>query len=257
MLSIQRSIPIPRIGLEKLINYILLVGENPGINCSVIKEKRLDIGKGKGDITRFFQRIGLIEVDEKCGVRLTEVGNAVFKALNEDLTLAKMLLHLVLYRELPHYRLLIDLISEHEPVGVTELHELANRRIRELSPTAWLNDVAYKALIGLAIDLEVIEVTNNKVNIRYTASVSECIRKSIAITNNQKILRMDNLNNCLKQLIRNFDIKASLINNLNNCVEPIVAPGPIGSRNTYFRVIDEDCVVRQVVDAILRLPIST
>ncbi|MFP3491374.1 MAG: hypothetical protein RXN86_01225, partial [Vulcanisaeta sp.] len=75
MLTIQRSIPIPRIGLNKLINYIVFVGENPGINCSAIRDRGLDIGKGRGDITRFFQRIGIVSVDNECNVKLTDIGN--------------------------------------------------------------------------------------------------------------------------------------------------------------------------------------
>ncbi|WP_054857983.1 hypothetical protein [Vulcanisaeta sp. JCM 16159] len=115
MLNIQRSIPIPRISLEKLINYILSIGENPGIDCSTLKDRGLDIGKGRGDITRFFQRIGVIEVYGDCNIRLTDTGNMLYRALNMDLTLSKMLFHLILYRELPHYRLLINLISEEGP----------------------------------------------------------------------------------------------------------------------------------------------
>lgn len=152
MLNIQRSIPIPRISLEKLVNYILTVGDNPGISCSALKDKGLEIGKGGrgGDITRFFQRIGgVVEVyGGDCSVRLTDVGNALYMALNRDVALSKMLFHLILYKELPHYRLLINLISEEGPLSITELHRLINQRIRELSPTAWLNEVAFKAIIG-------------------------------------------------------------------------------------------------------------
>ncbi|WP_243669099.1 hypothetical protein [Vulcanisaeta sp. JCM 16161] len=128
MLNIQRSIPIPRISLEKLINYILVVGENPGINCSAIKDRGLDIGKGRGDITRFFQRIGLVEVYGDCNIRLTDTGNTLYRALNRDLALSKMLLHLILYKELPHYRLLINLISEEGPINIAELHKLINQK---------------------------------------------------------------------------------------------------------------------------------
>ncbi len=83
-----------------------------------------------------------------CSVRLTDVGNALYMALNRDVALSKMLFHLILYKELPHYRLLINLISEEGPLSITELHRLINQRIRELSPTAWLNEVAFKAIIG-------------------------------------------------------------------------------------------------------------
>ncbi|MGC8606031.1 MAG: hypothetical protein ACP5GZ_01255 [Vulcanisaeta sp.] len=255
MLNIQRSIPIPRIGLEKLVNYILAIGENPGINCAAIKDKGLDIGKGRGDITRFFQRIGIIEVYGNCNIKLTNIGNVVYRALNEDLTLAKMLLHLILYRELPHYRLLIDLISDNRSISVSELHELINQKMRELSPTAWLNEVAFKAIIGLATDLEVVNVENGRIGIKYTASVSECIKGSMVTLNTQKILRLDNLNDCLKRLLRNIDIKPLLINNLDSCVEPIVAPGLAGPKSTYFKIINEDCVIKQIINTILSMPI--
>lgn len=59
MLNIQRSIPIPRISLEKLINYMLTVGENPGIDCSTIKERGLDIGKVGVTSPGSFRGLGL------------------------------------------------------------------------------------------------------------------------------------------------------------------------------------------------------
>ncbi|WP_054854213.1 hypothetical protein [Vulcanisaeta distributa] len=256
MLNIQRSIPIPRISLEKLINYILSIGENPGIDCSTLKDRGgLDIGKGRGDITRFFQRIGgVVEVyGGDCNIRLTDTGNMLYRALNRDLTLSKMLFHLILYRELPHYRLLINLISEEGPTSVTELHRLINQKMRELSPTAWLNEVAFKAIIGLAVDLGVVEITNGgEVSIRYTASISECIRKAMAPIGSQKVLRLDDLDNCIKQLLGGvLDIKQPLINNLDGCVEPIIAPGPLGPKSTYFKILNEDCVVKQIVNTIL------
>ncbi|KUO80951.1 MAG: hypothetical protein AT714_03245 [Vulcanisaeta sp. OSP_8] len=253
MLTIQRSIPIPRIGLNKLINYIVFVGENPGINCSAIRDRGLDIGKGRGDITRFFQRIGIVSVDNECNVKLTDIGNTLFKTLNNDLALAKTLMHLILYSELPHYRLLIDVISENGTVSVDELHEKINQRMRELSPTAWLNDVAYKALIGLAADLDVIEVVGNRVSIKYVASVSECIRRSIVILGGQRILRFDDLSNCLRQVFRNLD-NTSLINGIGDCVEPIMAPNPVNARSAYLKVIDEDCVIRRIVNAVFKTP---
>ncbi|GAB6946596.1 hypothetical protein JCM16161A_07260 [Vulcanisaeta sp. JCM 16161] len=251
MLNIQRSIPIPRISLEKLINYILVVGENPGINCSAIKDRGLDIGKGRGDITRFFQRIGLVEVYGDCNIRLTDTGNTLYRALNRDLALSKMLLHLILYKELPHYRLLINLISEEGPINIAELHKLINQKMRDLSPTAWLNEVAFKAIIGLATDLGVVEVVNGEVSIKYTASVSECIRRAMASIGPQKVLRIDDLNTCIKQSLGGIDIKQSLINSLDGCVEPIIAPGPLGPKSTYFKILNEDCVVKQVVNTIL------
>ncbi|ADN51336.1 hypothetical protein [Vulcanisaeta distributa] len=251
MLNIQRSIPIPRISLEKLINYILTVGDNPGINCSALKDRGLEIGKGRGDITRFFQRIGVVEVYGDCNIRLTDVGNALYMALNRDVALSKMLFHLILYKELPHYRLLINLISEEGPLSITELHRLINQRIRELSPTAWLNEVAFKAIIGLAVDLGVVEVVNGEVSIRYTASISECIRRAMVLIGSQKVLRLDDLNACIKQLLGNIDIKQLLIGSLDGCVEPIIAPGPLGPKSTYFKVLNEDCVVKQVVNVIL------
>lgn len=124
--------------------------------------------------------------------------------------------------------------------------------MRDLSPTAWLNEVAFKAIIGLATDLGVVEVVNGEVSIRYTASVSECIRRSMALIGSQKVLRLDDLSTCIKQSLGGLDIKQSLINNLDGCVEPIMAPpGPLGPKSTYFKVLNEDCVIKQVVNTIL------
>ncbi|WP_243669097.1 hypothetical protein [Vulcanisaeta sp. JCM 16161] len=120
-----------------------------------------------------------------------------------------------------------------------------------MSPTAWLNEVAFKAIIGLATDLGVVEVVNGEVSIKYTASVSECIRRAMASIGPQKVLRIDDLNTCIKQSLGGIDIKQSLINSLDGCVEPIIAPGPLGPKSTYFKILNEDCVVKQVVNTIL------
>ncbi len=98
-----------------------------------------------------------------------------------------------------------------------------------------------------------MEVVNGEVSIKYTASISECIRRAMVLIGSQKVLRLDDLNACVKQLLGNIDIKQLLINSLDGCVEPIIAPpGPLGPpKSTYFRVLNEDCVVKQVVNVIL------
>lgn len=249
MLSIQRSIPIPRIGLDKLINYIIAVGESPGINCSTIKERGLDIGKGRGDITRFFMRINMVQVRDDCSVFLTEIGNKVYNALINDISLGKSMLHLILYNELPHYKLLIDLVAEEGEVSINELFQKLNDRVHALSPTAWVNEVAFKALIGLARDLDVIEVSNGRVSLRYTASVSECLRKSSVLLDGQKIIKMSELESCLRGTVKNVNVIA-LINEIRDCVEPIVAPG-LNPKSSYFKVINESCVIKALLNALL------
>lgn len=250
MLSIQRSIPIPRIGLDKLVNYIVTVGENPGINCSVIKEKGLDIGKGKGDITRFFMRINVVQVKDNCAIFLTEIGEKVYRALINDVSLGKSMLHLVLYNELPHYKLLIDLIANEGEVSLNELFQRLNEKVHSISPTAWVNEVAFKTLIGLARDLDVIDVSNGKVSLRYTASVSECLRNASVSLDGQEIIKVSELKACLGSIIKDVNMDA-FMTEIKDCVEPIVAPG-INPKSSYFKIINKDCVIKALLNALLK-----
>ncbi|MFB6470976.1 MAG: hypothetical protein TU36_007085 [Vulcanisaeta sp. AZ3] len=189
---------------------------------------------------------------------MTEIGNTIFKALNNDIYLAKTLMHLIFYNEIPHYKLLIITVSERDLISLNELHEEVNHRIRELSPTAWLNDVAFKTLIGLAVDLDVIKVEDGKVSIRYAASVSECIRVSIVSLGGQRILRTDELNNCLRRIFNGLNTE-QLINNISadGCVEPIIAPSRTNPKAAYLKVLDENCIVRQVIKEISKLIMKT
>ncbi len=249
MLGIQRSIPIPRIGIDKLINYIITVGENPGINCSTLRSKGLDIGKGRGDITRFFARIGIVRVGEDCSVALTEVGQGIYRALIRDVYLGKSLLHLVLYSELPHYRLLMDLVAMEGEVGVDDLFKKVNERVRELSPSAWINEVAFKALLGLGKDLGVINVSNGRVSLRHAAAVSECLRSASVELDGQEIVRLGDLESCLRGVVGAFD-SGRFMDMVRDCVEPIVAPGT-NPRASYLKILNRECVLRALLSTLL------
>ncbi len=165
----QRSITFPPIKLKKIDDYMLYVAKNKA-RVVELKEKMLDFGRGRGDITRFLERIGVIEVGEF--VEFTNLGREVV-SLRESLGTA--VYHALLYQRVPQYKLLIDVLKERD-LARDVLYELVNKRLAELSPTAWVNRVAFRALLQIGEDLRTVKRNNG-----VYSYLEDCVE--IAVTN--------------------------------------------------------------------------
>jgi len=251
MLRVQRSIPIPRISLERLVKYIIRVGEEPGIDVVKLRMEGLDFGKGRGDITRFFQALGIIDVSNG-GVRLTPLGERLFTALGSDVRIGKLFLHMVLYRELPQYAILVNTVSELAEVRLKELHAEINRRIRKLSPTAWINEVAFKALLGLSSDLGILEVRGDVVRPN-NLGFAECVRRYSEDVGGRSMIRVKDLEECLSNLLGRIIEVMSALNEAarTGCIEWVMAPSPAGPRSSYARIMSEECLIRKLTDLLM------
>lgn len=146
-LIIQRSVTFPPIGLKKIDEYVTYVARRAAM-LAELRERGLEIGRGRGDITRFLERVGAVQYDGAC-VRLTSVG-ALLVSLKESLGLPAY--HALLYQRVPQYRVVVDVAAERLEVGAEDLYAAANERISKLSSSAWLNRVAFRALVRLAED---------------------------------------------------------------------------------------------------------
>jgi hypothetical protein len=252
MLRVQRSIPIPRISLDRLIKYVVRVGEEPGVGIGTLRGEGLDFGKGRGDITRFFQVVGIVEVDQG-SVRLTPLGMRLLEAFNNDVRMGMLLMHIILYRELPQYSILVDTVSERGELSTEELYAEVNRRIRELSPTAWVNEVAFKALLGLSSDLGIIEVRGDRVRLSHLGLPEDCVRRYSVNVGGRVMLRTRDLEDCLSRLVgRGVDSMKALGEAAGvGCIEWVMAPGSTGPWSSYMRITDEECLIRKLTESIL------
>lgn len=154
MATVQRSITFPPIRLKKIDEYIVYVAKyRPSPHQ--LKSAGLDIGRGRGDITRFLERVGVVASGDV--VELTEVGKLLV-SIRESIGVA--VYHALFYQRVPQYRLLIDVVKD----GVGEFSHIyteVNRRIAVISPTAWLNKVAFRTLLQIAQDLETVRKMGN------------------------------------------------------------------------------------------------
>ncbi len=240
MLRIQRSIPIPRVKLERLIAYILYLGDTGEAAPDELKRLKLDFGRGKGDITRFFERLGIVGCSNG-RVRLTEVGVSIYNAFKTDVVRGRALLHVLLYGELPHYKALIDIVYEKRVVDIGELKMLINEELKKYSPTAWINDVAFKTVLGMAVDLEAIEIEGNIVRARFAIPIEKCINEAIADIHGRRVLKVAELEKCLSKFYINIDVN-KLLTLIGNCVEKLNAPGPYTIN--YVIVRDRECLIK-------------
>lgn len=159
VVTVQRSITFPPIKLRRIDAYVMYIARK-NASLDELRESGLEIGRGKGDITRFLERLRVVEVIN---------GAVTLSALGKTLVsyrewLGPAVYHALLYQRVPQYRLLIDAVKEMGGVGSEALHTAVNDRLSRISPTAWLNKVAFKTLLQIAEDLGAVERQNGMYN---------------------------------------------------------------------------------------------
>ncbi len=213
-LNVQRSIPFPRVSLNRLLTYIEVVGDNYGsLSKDDVKNKGLDIGKGKGDITRFFLRIGIIQENGNT-IELTQNGWSIYNSIKMG-TGSKQL-HSYLLNVLPQYKLLIDILLKNGSINEDELFDSLNEEIRRLSPSSWINKVAFKALLGLLMDAHIIIKVGKMIN--YTngdiiTRIKTCIDTNKVKLGDHYLLSVNKLSKCIGIQIDINEIKVGSISN--------------------------------------------
>ncbi|MEM1662590.1 MAG: hypothetical protein QXY12_02175 [Pyrobaculum sp.] len=160
-ITVQRSVTFPPIRLKRIDDYVLYVAKNsPSVNQ--LREIGLEIGRGRGDITRFLERIGVVETGGGV-VSLTKLGGRLV-SLREELGLA--VYHALFYKRVPQYMYLVDSLKEAIEIKQEELYNYVNEKISKISPTAWVNRVAFKTLSHIAEELGVVEKLNSLLRYR-------------------------------------------------------------------------------------------
>jgi hypothetical protein len=74
VVTVQRSITFPPIKLKRIDEYVLYVARN-NASLEELRERGLEIGRGRGDISRFLERLKVVEVVNGV-VALTPLGRA-------------------------------------------------------------------------------------------------------------------------------------------------------------------------------------
>ncbi len=228
-LTVQRSIPFPRISLSRLINYLTYIKDNGIASINDLKESGLDFGKGKGDITRFFEKLGLVSTHGN-SVSLTSRGEELVNNIKEH---GIMAFHEYLVSELPQYRLLIEVLRELGKAKEDDVLRELNRRIELESPAAWVNKVALRSMLGLLQDIGIVIRVNGLITYvgNDPTDPLECLNRVSVQINGQYLVGIRELGNCLGKVID----PSSLI----ECGTLITAPN-----NTLLRFNNMECVAR-------------
>lgn len=153
MFHLQRSIPFPPIRLERIVRYLQFLVQRGSVGIDELKNEGLDFGKGKGDITRFLERLGLVVVSEK----MAAPTKLTYELLSVYNLIGPAAFHPMLRLALTQYRILAELIEERRVVSQDELHEALNKKLSEISPSGWVNNVAFKSLVAMAIDVGLVK----------------------------------------------------------------------------------------------------
>ncbi len=161
MSIVQKSIPFPPIRLEKIVNYLLYVKDRL-VNTQELKDCKIDFGRGRGDITRFLHQIGIVEFENN-KIKLSNIGKTLTMFLKDDKPsiMFKILFNNYMIDKVLTYRVLINTLKEVGKIDIENLYLILNDKLRNISPSLWINKVAYRSLIMLAQDLEVIEKRSN------------------------------------------------------------------------------------------------
>lgn len=160
MFNLQKSIPLPPIKLERLVKYLTEVVQRSPLPLEELKARGLDFGKGRGDITRFLERLGLVKVVGK-NVYPTP---ASYELLSLHHLLGRAVFHPIFYSYLIQYKLIYNIIKEKNKVELNYLHKELNKHISNISPSSWINDVAFKTLISFGVEIGAFEKRGGEVS---------------------------------------------------------------------------------------------
>ncbi len=195
MQSIIRSIPIPRIGIDRVIRYIEHLCREGSAKCSDLKRLRLDFGRGIGDITRFLRNLEIVEVEgDTVRLRLKMLCDIVTSKV-----LLKVLLHRIFYEKIVQYRLAFDIVKEAGSITLEELFRRINEELSKICPNAWINNVAFKSIVGFLEDLKLVSRRGSF--LIYTGDLAEkarrCVESSVRSIGETKIVDVEELARCL------------------------------------------------------------
>ncbi|MGC8973940.1 MAG: hypothetical protein ACP5KY_07010 [Thermoproteus sp.] len=171
MFHVQRSIPFPPIRLDRLVKYLQAVVQRGSISLEELKKEGLDFGKGRGDITRFLERLGLVTVSGK-NVAPTKLA---YEVLSIYRSIGPAVFHPLFNSALPQYRLFAELIESMRTATPEELHGALNKRLSEITPSGWINNVAFKSLLAIAVDIGVVKKEG-----RYVVYVGDPVARAFA-----------------------------------------------------------------------------
>jgi hypothetical protein len=227
-MTLQRSIPFPRIGVNKLIGYLTYIKDRGPVDINKLKEAGLDFGKGKGDITRFFEKLGIVTVQGNL-VSLTEEGERLVNGIREH---GVRILHEYLFNELPQYRLLMDVLRELGSASEDKLLDNLNKRLANESPAAWVNRVALRSMLGILQDLGIVTKINKTITYNGDETDTlECLKRLSIQINEQYLVSLRELSNCLGKVLNPPE--------LTECGVLITAPN-----DTMLRFSSFECLVK-------------
>jgi len=154
---VQKSIPFPPIRLEKIVNYLLYIKDRSA-SVQELKDCKIDFGRGRGDITRFLLQIGIVE-SEGSRIKLSNIGKifTLFLKDGKPSIMFKILFNNYMIDRVLTYRVLIETLREFCRADFENLYLAMNENLKKISPSLWINKVAYRSLIMLANDLEILE----------------------------------------------------------------------------------------------------
>ncbi len=217
---VQKSIPFPPIKLDRILRYLTYVNGRGEVSVEELKRLNIDFGRGRGDITRFLNSIGLIELRNN-KVKLTGKGRILSRYCRESncSTMFKILFNNYLCDRVLSYRVLRDVVEKIKVVDIEELYNKLNLHIRKVVPNAWINKVAYRSLLTIMINLELIERVNKQI---VYIGLEEKLRKYVedSLVKIGQELYLD-----LKSLSDMLGIDVDLLRNiLRDIVIPIKSP---------------------------------
>lgn len=152
VIVVQRSVTFPPIKLKRIDEYIKFVATRQP-TPSELREVGIEIGRGRGDITRFLERLGVVE-QAQGRVALTPLGRHL-ASLREALGVA--VYHALFFQRLPQYRVMVEAVAEGREGDLETLFKTVNTKLSAISPSVWINKVAFKTLIQIGEDVGVLE----------------------------------------------------------------------------------------------------
>ncbi len=238
MSIVQRSIPFPPIRLQKIIKYLTYISDKT-VSISELKDNKIDFGRGRGDITRFLTQIEIVYI-ENSKVKLTGSGKILRRFIidSKPTLIFKILFHNYIMDRILTYNILIHTLERFNKTSLEDLFHIVNEELKTISPSIWMNKVAYRSLISIASDLEVLERHSSTITyIGHTYRVRSIIE--LCITSKSDIMYIDISK--LSELL-GFPDGDMLVKILERQIAPVKAPRTV----RIYRVRDIESLVKNI-----------
>ena len=190
--------------LNKLEHALIEIYRNGG-SIKINELKNIGIETKGNDVSIFLRRAKLAEKINRGTIKLTKIGYKIAELLKENKrTYAYMMLHIHLYMNLPHYRVILNIIRDNPNISKNQIENLTTQTTIKMGFKGGMNRNAINIVLSLLRDLNVIAKHGNTYSVKPSSEIFSKFLEQVLI--NKKLLDAEELYVKLKELLGELNV---------------------------------------------------